>query len=38
MAQNKTLKVNFRQRKSLRNSNEINELSDSDREEKMRSL
>ena len=38
MAQNKTLKLNSRQRKSLRNSNEINELSDSDREENIRSL
>ena len=38
MAQNKTLKVNSRQQQSLRNSNEINELSDSDREENMRTL
>ena len=38
MAQNKTLKLNSRQRKSLRNSNEINKLSNSDREENMKSL
>ena len=38
MAQNKTLKVNSRQQKPLRSSNEIKELSDNDREENMRSL